>query len=202
MNRMDNVASFELVRELVARTRSVRRFLENEPIARDTLVALLDLARLGGSARNLQPLKYLISSDPATCQRIFPFLGWAGYLTDWPGPGEGERPPAYVVCLLDTRIAHHADVDLGIATQNLLLGATALGLAGCRIANIRPGLARELGLPEHLKVLLVVALGKPAEEVRIEPVAESGEIRYWREGSIHHLPKRSLDEILVEPFSS
>ncbi len=46
--------------DLVRRTRSFRRFQQDEPVDMDTLKSLVDLARLGGSARNVQPLKYLL----------------------------------------------------------------------------------------------------------------------------------------------
>ena len=163
-----------------------------------TLRELIDLARLGGSARNVQPLKYLPVNDPARNEAIFPHLGWAGYLKDWPGPPEGERPAAYIVCLLDTRLAKEAGCDLGIATQNILLGATVRGLAGCRIGSVSPTLGRRLDLADHLRILQVLALGHPLEQVVIEPLGAEGDIRYWRDPEgVHHVPKRSLDELIV-----
>jgi nitroreductase len=185
--------------ELMARTRTCRRFAEEEPVTTATLRELVALASLGGSARNLQPLKYVLVNEQELSAGIFPHLLWAGYLRDWPGPSPGERPPAYIVCLLDTRIAGEADCDLGIATQNILLGATASGLAGCRIGSVGPKVRRLLKLPDHLKILLIIALGHPREEVVIEPVGPGGDIRYWRdEQQVHHVPKRSLDEIIVK----
>ncbi|RLC39426.1 MAG: nitroreductase, partial [Candidatus Coatesbacteria bacterium] len=50
----------------------------------------------------------------------------------------------------------------------------------------------------HLEILLVLALGKPAERVVIEPVGEDGDTKYYRdEEGVHHVPKRSLDEIII-----
>jgi len=184
--------------DLVKKTRTFRRFVQEATISVSTLEALIDLARLAGSARNAQPLKYMPVADPALNAKIFPFLGWAGYLADWPGPAEGERPAAYIICLLDTRICEEADCDLGIATQNMLLGATDRGLGGCRIGAFSPGLRQELALPDHLRILLVVALGKPLENVVIDEAGEDGDIRYWRdEERTHHVPKRSLAEIII-----
>jgi nitroreductase len=185
-----------MIADLVRKTRSYRRFYQDERVQIETLEELIDLARLGGSARNIQPLKYLLVNEPEECAAFFPHLGWAGYLAKWSGPQEGERPAAYIVCLLDTRLSKEADCDLGIASQNILLGATERGLGGCRIASFSPALANDLELPAYLRVLLVLALGKPKEQVVIES-ADGGEIKYWRDDrQIHHVPKRSLAELI------
>ncbi len=185
--------------QLIRNTRSYRRFEQEVAIGRTTLMELVNLGRLGGSARNLQPLRYKISNEPATNDLIFPHLGWAGYLKDWPGPEEGERPSAYIVCMLDTRLAKAADCDLGIATQNILLGATTHGLGGCRIASFSPKLRDVLHIPGHLHLLMVVALGKPKERVVLDELEEGGDIRYWRDReAAHHVPKRTLADIVIE----
>ena len=186
---------------LARMTRSYRRFKEDEPVDMETLRYLVDLARLGGSARNVQPIKYVLVNAPAFNAQIFPHLGWAGYLKEWSGPEEGERPAAYIVCLLDTRLSREAECDLGITTQNLLLGASEKELGGCRIASFTPGLRNVLQLDDHLKILLVIALGRPLEEVSLDELEPEGDIKYWRDADkVHHVPKRSLQEIIVAEF--
>jgi nitroreductase len=189
--------------DLVSKSRSFRRFVENETIDMETLRYLVDLARLGGSARNVQPLKYVLVNASEVNAEIFPHLGWAGYLKEWHGPREGERPVAYIVCLLDTRLSSEADCDLGIATQNILLGAAEKGLGGCRIASISPRLRDVLGLDDHLQVLLVIALGKPAETVSLDELEPGEDIKYWRDNDqVHHVPKRSLRDIIIGEFAA
>jgi len=47
-------------------------------------------------------------------------------------------------------------------------------------------------------VKLVVALGKPVEEARIDDMNDGGDVRYWRdENQVHHVPKRKLDDIII-----
>ncbi|MFC1513271.1 nitroreductase family protein [Thermodesulfobacteriota bacterium] len=185
--------------QLARATRSCRRFQQEQTVAAEPLRRLIDLARLGGSAKNLQPLKYLAVSTPEKNATIFSHLGWAGYLPEWPGPMEGERPAAYIICLLDTRIAEEAACDLGIASQNILLGATELGLAGCRIASISGKLHQTLNLPEHLNILLVIALGVPKERICLAEAEPDDDIRYWRTpDQTHHVPKRRLADIIIE----
>jgi len=201
----ENLRGTAMIEQLVRRTRTVRRFVEKKAIETPLLRAWVDLARLSGSARNAQALKYMIITEEALRAQVFPLLGWAGYLPDWPGPAPGERPPAYIVCLLDAALARgpetEAHFDLGIATQNLLLGAAAQGVFGCRIGAFSvEKVQRLLGLEQRFKVLLVLALGYPAETVVVEEVGLEGDIRYWRdEQGVHHVPKRSLAEVLVNP---
>jgi nitroreductase len=188
-----------ILRDLVARNRSYRRFHEEFPVVTATLRELVDLARLSASGANRQPLKYLLSCDPARNAMIFPLLSWAGYLPDWPGPEAGERPSAYIVMLGDTELSQSFGIDPGIAAQSILLGATEHGLGGCIIASVqKPPLQQVLAIPERYQILYVIALGKPKEVVQIDPVGPDGDIRYWRDGeSVHHVPKRSLDDIVL-----
>ena len=187
------------VLELVSKTRSYRRFYEDFSIGQEVLASLVELARLSASARNLQPLKFLLSCERARNELIFPELGWAGYLPDWPGPMPGERPSAYILVLGDLTLAKSFGHDPGIATQSILLGATSLGLGGCIIGSAkRDRLREQLAIPEHLEVIHVIALGKPKETVRIEPLGPVGDIKYWRDADgTHHVPKRALEELIV-----
>jgi nitroreductase len=188
-----------MLQDLIVKNRSYRRFHQEEVIALETLRDLVDLARLSASGANLQPLKYLLACDAETNASIFPHLAWAGYLRDWDGPEEGERPSGYIIILGDTEIRTSFGVDPGIAAQSILLGATERGLGGCIIASIRQAELRQtLNLDPRYEILLVLALGKPVETVVIDPLGPDGDIKYWRDDdSVHHVPKRALDSIIV-----
>jgi nitroreductase len=188
-----------MIRDLIRKNRSCRRFYQEVDIKLETLRELVDLARLSASARNVQPLKYILSCEPQRNSLIFPHLTLAAYLKDWSGPIEGERPSAYIIILGDTEISRFWDYDAGIAAQSILLGATEKGLGGCMIANIgREGLRKNLEIPPRYEILLVLALGKPKEKVVIETVGPSGDTKYWRDSqSVHHVPKRPLDDIII-----
>lgn len=189
-----------MIEDLVRKTRSYRRFFEDHTITMETLRSLVDLARLSASGANRQPLKYILSSEKEKNAIIFPKLGWAAYLKDWDGPEEGERPSAYIIVLGDKEISNSFGCDHGIATQNILLGATHMGLGGCIIGTVdRKRLREELQIPDRYEILHVITLGKPKEQVVIETVGPDGDIKYWRdESEVHHVPKRPLDEIILE----
>lgn len=187
-----------MLRELVLKNRSFRRFREDVAIERSMVEELIDLARCSASGGNVQPLKYYLSVDTETNGRIFPYLAWAGALKDWDGPSEGERPSAYVVILCDTTISKGAGVDHGIAAWSILLGAAERGLGGCMIGSVkRADLHKALGLGDEYEIALVIALGEPGEEVVLEAMG-GDDYSYWRdEDGVHHVPKRSLDEIII-----
>jgi nitroreductase len=189
-----------MIRDLVTKNRSYRRFHQEVIIEYETLRELVDLARLSASAGNLQPLRYVLSCEPKKNALIFACLAWAMYLKDWPGPSEGERPSAYIIILEDKQIEHPLHCDHGIAAQSVLLGATEKGLGGCIIGAInKPKLRQVLNIPERYEILLVLALGKPKEKVVIEELKPDGGIKYWRDSKgIHHVPKRALADIILQ----
>ena len=193
-----------MIAELIKANRSCRRFYEDHPVELKTLEELVGMARLSASGANLQPLKYILACRPEINAEIFSCLAWAAYLKDWPGPEPGDRPSAYIVILGDTGISKDFGVDHGIAGQSMLLGAREKGLAGCMLGSIkREDLRKILNIEPQLKILLVLAIGKPKEEIVIEEVGPDGSIRYWRDpAGLHHVPKRLLQELIVASYNS
>jgi nitroreductase len=187
------------MKDLVLSSRTCRRFHQDAAISRDTLLSLIELARLSASGSNLQPIRYVLSCEPEKNEQIFPLLKWAGYLKDWPGPVEGERPAAYIIILGDTRVSRSFSYDVGIVAQTLRLGATEKGLAGCMIGSIqRQRLRKLLDIPEEYEIPLVLALGKPREKAVLEHVGPSGDVKYWRDAQgVHHVPKRALESLII-----
>ena len=186
------------LRDIVAKTRSYRRFDESHSIDYNTLESLVGLARLSSTGANRQPLKFMIFNSPEDRKKIFPYLVWAAYLPDWHGPEKGERPTGYIMILGDTSITENFGVDHGIAAQTMMLGATEAGLGGCMIASIkREELRDEIELPDKYEILLILALGKPVENVIIEDIKDD-DVKYWRDDeNNHHVPKRPLKELII-----
>jgi nitroreductase len=188
-------------KELVARTRSYRRFDQTVNIPRETLESWVALARLVPSSANLQALKFLLINKPELNARVFKSISFAGYLKEWGGPKEGEKPTAYVVILGDTTIKQNFDLDAGIAAQTIMLAANEDGFGGVMMGAIkRESLREEMQIPVHLEVVLLLALGKPTEQVVVEETSAEHGIRYYRDAEdVHHVPKRPLSELIIWP---
>ena len=191
-----------MIEDLIRRNRSYRRFSQDVPVDLETLRWLAGLARVSPSGANLQALKFILCCDADTNAAIFPHLRWAGYLRDWPGPATDERPAAYVIILGDTDINSSFGCNYGIAAQSIMLGATEKGLGGCMMGSIdRIELRKALDVPVRYEILLVVALGSPGETVVLDEVGPDGSIRYYRDSQdVHHVPKRSLDDLVVTAY--
>ena len=194
------IVSWKGISGIARVNRSYRRFIQSHQISDKEMLVFVNLARLSASGANLQPLKYILSNTEEKNQKIFPTLSWAGYLEEWSGPVEGEKPSAYIIVLGDTGIGNSFQYDAGIACQSILLGAAERGLGGCLIGSINKAALREnLSIPEGYEILLVIALGKPGEKVVIEDLAPEGDIKYWRdENDLHHVPKRGLEELILD----
>ena len=190
-----------LIETLIKKDRTYRRVDESVAIDRLQILRWLDVVRQTPSARNIQPLKYIIITDEALCHEITELQHWAAMLPEWDGPAVGERPRAYLLQLIDTDIAPAARFDEGIQLQTLGLLATDAGYGVCIFAGHGKGeITRRLDLPTHLSINAIVAIGKPAEEVILEEARSPEDVRYWRdEEGRHHVPKRPLSEIIIEP---
>jgi nitroreductase len=191
------MTNFEELLGLIRKNRSYRRFDENVRLTEDQVIKWINLARYIPSGRNMQPLKYALSVEETVNSLIFEQLAWAGYLKEWKGPEQGERPAAYIAILKDKTLSENIYCDDGIAVQTILLGAVSDGFGGCIIGSFNKSrVSTILRIPEHLEILWIVALGKPVETVVLEDL-KGEDIRYWRdENQVHHVPKRRLEELI------
>ncbi len=164
---MDNtvekiMAGNEAYRNIVERT-SVRRFT-HEPVAPELQTAILYAAMSAPSGVNRQPWELIVVDDPELLRRLADGLPYAKMAA--------EAPMAVVVCGNRERFLDGDDAtlwvqDLGAASENLLLGAHALGLGGVwtalyphedRMATV----ADVLNLPENLVPFNLIPVGHPA----------------------------------------
>ncbi len=189
--------------EAIRLRRSVRAFAQDE-LDQAVLSEMIEAARLAPAAANLQPLEYLVVTQPELREQVFACLKWAAYIAPKGNPPEGKRPTAYVAVLArqDYLPPVGSDYDVGAAVMSMLLAGVARGVAGCWIKSVNtPKLREVLALPEGLALDSVVALGRPAEspaQVDLAPEQEGREaIRYWRdETGQHFVPKRARAAIL------
>ena len=186
------------LRDLLTKTRSIRKFNNEAEIPQETLYELCTLTRLCPSSGNRQPLRFKCVSDKEDCAFISQHIRWAGLLKDWDGPSESEKPAAYILILIDKETAERAPYDSGMAAHAIIMGAVEKGLAGCMLGVIdREEIAGHFSLSKEKYYLdLVVALGEPAEQSVTEDAEES--TAYYRDAdNLFHVPKRKAEDIIL-----
>jgi nitroreductase len=184
-------------RMLPEKTRSCRRFVEEERIPDGKLREMVNAARLAPSGANLQLLRFSFLNGRKSCSGIFPHVKWAGYLRDWDGPEPGERPAAWIAVHSPVERKPFTGIDIGIAAAYMVLAARDMGYGSCMVLSFdRERVNALLDVPGY-EVGLLIALGVPAEEAVVEEYG--GSVEYWRSGDgRHHVPKLSLDSLIVD----
>ncbi len=152
------------IHDLLKRRWSPRAFSE-QPVGPDMLLTLLEAARWAPSSSNEQPWRFVVATkqEPADYDRLLACLL------------EGNRKWAYRAPVLmlsvsrmdfeeDGRPNRHAFHDVGLATENLLLQATALGLVVHPMAGFDIEKARaDLKIPSGYEPAAMMAVGYPGE---------------------------------------
>lgn len=191
-----------MLKDLLRKNRSYRGYDESVPVSHAMLEKWVEQMRYTPSSRNQQPLQFYLASEPEMVAKIQAETHWAALLPQITLPHEGKKPTAFVVICFNKELAPSVEpyrVDVGILAQSLLLAAVEDGFGGCMIGNFSPAKLHEvLMLPEHINPVLVIALGKPDEEIVItEPV--NGNIDYYRdENDVHYVPKRTWKDLIIK----
>lgn len=185
--------------ELATEARTCRRFDESKPLTENNLRWLIKCARVTPSTRNAQELRFILVTQGAVCDRLFPLTRWAGALKDWDGPEKGERPTAFIAVLMPQKGGDLLWVDTGMACQTIQLAATSRGWGACVMQSFDHKAASELlAPPEEFKIVLLIALGVAGEKRVVDEMPIDGSFVYWRDKEqTHHVPKRSIDELIL-----
>ena len=191
-----------MLKELVIKNRSYRGFDENYSFTKEQLESYIDLTRYTASSVNAQPLKYKIVFEKNEVEAVRPLTRWARALPDMVLPHPNMHATAFIIICQDTDISPNLaryQKDIGIVAQTITLAAVEDGLGGCMIGNFTPDEVKEtLNLAENLTPMLIIALGKPAEEIVIKEIDNGESTKYYRdENDIHYVPKRKLKDILI-----
>lgn len=187
------------VYDAIMTRRTIRKF-EQKKVDRKDLERLVDCARVAAYGANVQPLKFAIVDNEETLKKIYPSTKWAGALTDG-APKENERPAAYIAVLGDKNIKSNGvfEVEAGAAVTTMMLEAVEMGLGTCWLGAIqRDEIKKTLAVDESLDVVYLMAVGYPMQNSRMVEM-QDGNVKYFEseDGTIN-VPKRSLEEVLVE----
>ncbi len=182
--------------DLIKSRRTIRQF-QQKPIPDEILMDCVDAAHVAPSAMNMQALEFVLVTDPAQVEKIFPCLHWAGYIQPKGDPKPGQHPVAYLIILINEAIRiKWTNHDVGAAVENFLLAALSYKIGSCWLASVdRKTIQQLYKISESYSIDSVIALGYPAES----PIMEINDdtVKYWQDReSTLHVPKRSLATIL------
>lgn len=183
------------VKTAILQRRSIRRF-SPKPIEDAVLFELVELACLYASGGNMQPVRFSILSATPYKDQLFHLLHWAAYLPGFSIPS-GERPPAYVILLRDTKISNGCSFELGAAATTLMLAAQEYGLATCCVGNFSAKSVSELlSIPAEYVPELIIAIGYPTQKSAVVDLIDS--VRYTEDDQGNMLvPKYRLKDVLI-----
>lgn len=181
--------------QLLIRNRSYRGYDMSRIVSREELLRIVNVNTRIPSARNQQCLRFrLITADES--HKVLPHIRLGGALPELHLPLKGTEPQAFIVICSTQAEDRWVDIDLGISAQSMLLKATEMGLNGICIGAFNPHeLTSALSLP--YPPLLVIAIGKGAEDIRLTEIGASDSHTYYRSEGIHYVPKLNLDELII-----
>ena len=180
---------------LLERNRSHRAFDATFRVREDQLRRIIEVATKVPSARNQQVLRFRpVLADEAS--KILPHIRLGGALPELHLPLEGTEPYAFIVVCSTVEEDRWMWVDLGISAQSMLLKATEMGLNGiCIGAFNAEALSEALALPST--PVLVIAIGKGIEDIRLTEITEEESHAYYRTDGVHYVPKVKLDDLII-----
>lgn len=185
---------------LVLANRSFRAFNKKKPISREVMTELVDLARRVPSGMNRQPLRYRLLTEAAEIEKMLDNCRFASNLGQKLPPEDG-KPSGFILMFADSEAQSPESLmlkDTGIAAQTILLAAAERGFGGCMLGSFSPErLCADFDVPARYTPVLAIALGTPAEEVRLTDPRD-GSLAYYRDAAgVHYVPKHTLDEVWI-----
>ena len=186
------------VEEAIQKRRTIRRF-KQDPIPLETLKKLIDLARVAPMAKNIQALEFIIVREKQNVKELFNMVKFASSLPEHlRTPEKGREPTAYIIVLVNTRIkAGYVDFDVGAAVENILIGAVKQGIGTCWMGNINVSKIRSFfKIEDFYEIKHVISLGYPDEVSTVEKFKDT--FIYWKDDAGMHVPKRSLQDIIIK----
>ena len=184
------------LRRLLQHNRSYRGYDASFEVRADQLQRIIEVATLCPSARNQQVLRFRPVLK-AEADKVLKHIRLGGALPELNLPFEGTEPNAFVVICSTVEESKYVDIDLGIVAQSMLLQAVEIGLGGICIGAFDHAAIKEaLKLP--MEPVLVLAIGRPNENIVLREVDEGSQLNYYRESGVHYVPKIKVDDLILK----
>lgn len=180
---------------LLLKNRSYRGFDPSREVTVEELKQIVEVCTKVPSAKNQQVLRFkLVAGEDAP--RLQKYTKWAGALPQLNLPFPGTEPSAFIIICSTAAENKWVDIDLGIAAQSMLLKAVEMGLNGiCIGAFNKAEVTEEFSL--QYEPVLVLAIGKGAENIQLTRVKEGESQTYYRKDGVHFVPKLGLEDLVL-----
>lgn len=157
--------------EAIERRHSVRQYTP-EPVDRATIEKIVAAGLRAPSACNFQPCEFIVVTDPAQRKRIAEVAQYGQFIA------------TAGLCIAVFCKAGKWDLEDGsAATQNILLAATALGLASCWVGGDNPrcqqGIPHILNVPAGYKLVSLIAIGHTNTDTTSPPRRPLSQVLHW-----------------------
>ncbi|MBO7587063.1 MAG: nitroreductase family protein [Bacteroidales bacterium] len=181
---------------LLTLNRSYRGYDKKVVVGRSTLEKIVTVNTKIPSAKNQQVLRFKLITRDSGADKVLQNIKLGGMLPELHLPCPGTEPEAFIIICSTVPESKLVDIDLGIAAQSMLLRAVDLGLNGLMIGAFNKAvLKQEFAL--EMEPLLILAIGKGAEEIRLTPIPENEGRAYYREKGIHYVPKVRIEDLIL-----
>ena len=188
-------ASRSLMR-LLEKNRSHRAYDASFKVREDQLQRIIEVVTKVPSARNQQVLRFRPVLEDEV-DKVLPYIRLGGALPHLNLPEKGSEPMAFIVVCSQAQPDKYVYTDLGISLQSMLLQAVEIGLNGICIGAFNAEALREsLNLPSE--PLMVLAIGRGKEDIRLVDISQEQNHSYYREHGVHYVPKVHLDELIIK----
>ena len=184
------------IAKLLLRNRSHRAYDNSFQVREDQLRRIIDVNRLTPSARNQQVLRFRMVLDNEA-DKVLPYIKMGAALPELHLPEKGSEPRAFIIICSTVEESRFVDIDLGIATQSMLLQAVEIGLNGiCIAAFDKQKIREELQLP--FEPLLILAIGRGKDNIQLSEISANESHNYYRKEGVHYVPKLTIEELIIK----
>lgn len=181
---------------LLLKNRSCRGYDKNCQVSLNTLKMIVGVNNKIPSARNQQVLRFKLATHNNGAEHVLQNIKLGGALPELNLPLENTEPEAFIVVCSTVEENKMVDIDMGISVQSMLLKAVELGYNGIIIGAFNKSAVKSaLQLP--YEPLLIVAIGKGAESIRLTDIHENEDHKYYRKGGTHFVPKVMVEELII-----
>ncbi len=191
------VVRHNAVETLMEKNRSYRGYDKSFVVRREMLERIVAVNTKIASAKNQQVLRFKLVTKETGADIVLQNMKLGGLLPELHLPFAGTEPEAFIIICSTIPENKFVDIDLGIAAQSMLLKATEMGLGGIMIGAFNKAKITEaFQLP--YEPLLMIAVGKGNEKIKLEPVNAEDKLAYYRdEKGVQYVPKIKWEQLIL-----